>query len=229
MSNSFNRSISKCISLLDSIEFLFQAGTFRSLGASTDFKKTAMRATKYTEVYNTGTKNQDFNLMLMDRSFFQFTETSKREDVRLAYYPNPYQFVEFKNEKKEALELLDLGEISFDESEQLLSEGDFTCDIPLIRYDLSLKQYCNKYHPAAHFHIGFYAENRWPVKRYLSPYAFLLKILKTYYPKIWIRHGDIGKEKENKLDAEYRNEVSNCAVISSDYFDQYAEQRLYFT
>lgn len=64
---------------------------------------------------------QDFNLMMDDHSYFQFTESKAEEDVRLAYYPNPYQFVEYENDKREALNMLESNEITQDEYEQLLT------------------------------------------------------------------------------------------------------------
>ncbi len=220
MSDMFNRSIGQCIELLVDIDFLFQAGPYYSLNSSDAFKKAAMRSTTYREVYDVGASNQDFNLMMNDQSYFQFTEIKAQEELRFAYYPNPYQFVEYINDKRAALTMLESGEINREEYDQLLSEGTFTCDIPLIRYDLSLKQYSKKYHPAAHFHIGFYAENRWPVRRKLTPFAFLLDVLTLYYPKLWRSAGD--------ADVIYRKEVSQCNYLEEQYFSEEEFQRLYF-
>jgi len=173
---------------------------------------------------------QDFNLMLADKSYFQFTEEKEEEEIRLAYYPNPYKFVEYQSHKREALKLLDNNEITEDEYDQLISEEFTTTDIPVIRYDLSLRQYCKNYHPAAHFHIGFFSENRWPVRRKLSPLAFLFKILMHYYPSIWFSIGDSGDPDEpNDLDMQYRTEVASCAFLDTIYFSKMECERLYFT
>ena len=138
--------------------------------------------------------------------------------------------MEYQEHKAEALQLLEDEEITQEDYEQLLSEGDFTCDTPLIRYDLSLKQYCECYHPAAHLHVGFYVENRWPVCRKLTPFAFFLKILMHYYPKLWIDAGDLGIGKgPNKLDDLYRDEVSRCESLDSDYFTELEAQRLHIS
>lgn len=227
MSDNFRKSLASCLELLAKNELLFQAGPMYSLDASASFKKVARRSMSYKEVYDSGVENQDFNLMLFDQSFFQFTEVKSESDVRLAYYPNPYQFVNYRSQKKEALELLECGELSLSDYEQLVSEEDFTCDIPVIRYDLSLKQHCEKYHPAAHFHIGFFAENRWPVRRVLTPYAFLLKILMHYYPKVWFNVGDRGDDN-NWLDLAYRNELTSCNILQQDFFKQEEVERLHF-
>ncbi|MFS1979223.1 DUF2290 domain-containing protein [Vibrio lentus] len=216
MSSEFNRSIVKVIELADKLELLFQAGAAASLNVSYEVKKTTRKATSYTEVYDVIAGQQEFNIMLSDRSMFQFTETKQNEELRLVYYPNPYQFVEYQSIRKEALELLDSKEFTEVEYEQYISEADFSCDVPVIRYDLSVDQHCEYYHPAAHFHIGFYAENRWPVDRVLTPLAFFLKILANYYPSTWKSQEDLTLvPKVNTLDLQYRNELkNNCGVIS---------------
>jgi hypothetical protein len=228
MSKSFKASILSCIECIANIDYLFQAGTVSSLQASSDFKHKSRKAVYYREIYEAGTTNQDFNLMLKDRSYFQFTENVEGENIRLAFYPNPFQFIEYQNHKKEALELLDDNELTESEYEQILSEGEFSSDIPLIRYDLSVKQHCDNYHPAAHFHIGFNANNRWPVGKKLTPYVFMLKIIMLYYPDLWFKYGDQGEGNENNLDIIYRNELSKCDLVPDEYFKKIEKERLNF-
>lgn len=228
MNNLFSKNILKCINLAFDFDILAQAGSSQSLNSSDEFKKEARHSISYKRLYDTGVKNQDFNLMLFDHSFFQFTESKIDEELRLVYYPNPYKFVEYMSQKQEALAMFDSGELSLSEYEQMISEDSSSCDIPVIRYDLSLKQYCKNYHPAAHFHIGFYAENRWPVKTMLTPYAFFLKILAHYYPKLWFDKGDNAENEQNKLDLIYRDELKKCNTLSGEYFTSNEEERLYF-
>lgn len=235
MNSDFNQNISKCIKFLDDRDLLFQASCSTSLSASPEFKKMARRSISYKELYDTGTKCQDFNVMMTDKSFFQFTRTkvfnkiTKAEefDLRLVYYPNPYKFVEYQENKLEIEKMYENEEITLEEYQQFLSEEFFTSDIPLIRYDLSKNQYCENYHPTAHFHIGFHAENRWPVRRELTPMAFMLKILMHYYTKWWKDLGDNGIE-ENTLTALYREEITRCPLIETTYFSRLEEGRLHF-
>lgn len=225
---NFDKSIRSCFDTLESMELLAQAGPGCSLRASDSFKKASLRARSYREVYDSGVTNQDFNIMLSDHSFFQFT-LQENGDIRLAFYPNPYKFVEFSDYKRDALSLLDNQELTHEEYSQLLSEAEFSGDVPAIRYDYSLEQYCENYHPAAHFHIGFFADNRWPTKRILTPYAFMLKILRHYYLKYWIKILDTSETpSQDKLDEIYRNEVSNCPLLDDNNFSQKEEERLHF-
>lgn len=236
MNSSFNKNISECIKFLDDHDLLFQAGCTTSLIATAEFKKMARSSTSYRKLYDTGTIYQDFNFMMIDKSFFQFTRTkvlnkiTKAEefDLRLVYYPNPYKFVEYQENKLIVEKMYENHEISLEEYQQFLAEEFFTSDIPLIRYDFSKSQYCENYHPTAHFHIGFHAENRWPVRRELTPMAFMLKILMHYYTKWWKELGDNGSD-ENHLTKLYREEITRCKLIEETYFSSLEEGRLHFS
>lgn len=233
MSKNFNQSIRETITLADQYGLLFQAGSSSSLSVPPEIRSKTRKATSYKEVYNTITSYQSFNLMMKDMSFFQFTETEPNKEVRLAYYPNPYQFSEYMSEKREALDLLNNNQITETEYEQLISEADFTSDVPVIRYDLSFKQHCKLYHPTAHFHIGFHAENRWPVGRVLTPKAFFLKTLYNYYPEKWRElETSEGDTIKNIWDSIYRSELlSNCPLVSDlspQHFEQMEKERLHF-
>lgn len=232
MSADFDRSIRKIIDFANDIDLLLQCGPAHSLKASAEFKKISRQAQRYHQIYDSGSKNQDFNIMLKDHSFFQFTEKIEQKDIRLAYYPNPYSFIEYQNDVKTAESMLANGELTPTEFEQLISEGNLTFDIPIIRYDLSAEQYCPKYHPAAHLHVGFRAENRWPVNRILSPFAFFLKILFLYYPHTWKEKGEYQKdktEKGNKFEESYIKELSFCNKLNADLFNGTEHKRLHFS
>lgn len=230
MSAIFDRSVRKTVDFAYETGIALQCGPISSLKASSDFKKAARQSNSYSQVYDVGAKNQDFNLMLKDHSFFQFTETVERKDVRLAYYPNPYSFIEYQDDRQTADSMLASGDITLQEFEQLISEGNLTFDIPIIRYDLSTEQYCSKYHPAAHFHIGFRAENRWPVNRVLSPFAFFMKVLFLYHPVIWQEKGGYEKEGEleNSFEEAYIRELSLCSLLEDDNFQETEGRRLHF-
>lgn len=226
MSAEFSTSLRRCINLAADLEILLHCGPPSSLKASSEFKKASRKSDSYVEQYDTAVARQDFNLMIHDKSFFQFSEKEGESELRFAFYPNPYLFVEYRDRKEVADELLANGDLSESEFEQLLNEGGFTFDAPLIRYDLAYAGYCERYHPAAHFHIGFLVENRWPVGRVLTPLAFLLLVLFHYYPALW-------KAKEEAADARwleslYIKEISNCCVLDEKFFKASERLRLVF-
>lgn len=204
---------------------LAHAGSVVSLRASSDFKRVARKARNYREVYDAALNSQQFNLLLDDGAFFQFSLLDNG-DIRLAFYPNPYKFIEYMDLKQDAQELLEAKELTIEEYSQILSEADFNADIPTIRYDYSVNQYNDFYHPAAHFHIGYHSENRWPVRKILTPYAFTLKVLRHYYVGLWV--GDDKLENFLDLDQEYRQAAMECEEVNSDYFSEEELQRFYF-
>lgn len=224
-SKLFASSIRSCIDISYELGILYQAGLSESLDASKQFKRSARLSKRYRELYDVAVSMQDFNLMLHDKSFFQFTEEKEGEEIRLAYYPYAYSSAEYFDAKSEYDEFLNLGDLSQDEYEQYISELEFNLDIPVVRYDLSLRQYCDQYHPAGHFHIGFFAENRWPVKKILTPLAFFLKILFHYYPGKWKEFESDG----HGLLEKYCDAVSKCKSLNKDYFSVVESKKLYFT
>lgn len=227
MSKGFAQSIRKALDVITRLDLLCQAGPVVSLTASDEFKKSVLRTSSYRELYDVATQNQDFNVMLTDRSFFQFTEQVAGKDERLAYYPNPYEFVEYEEEKKAAIELLESSEIDEHQYQQLLSESTFSCNTPLIRFDIALHQYCPDYHSAAHLHVGFWSENRWPVRKLMNPLVFVLQILKMYYPNTWKTANSIAEDPMS-LDLLYRRESQRCHNVPESHFSEIECQRLHF-
>ena len=204
--------------------------TFNSINVHAELKKLCKSTLYYQEIYDYIAVNNQYNLMLTDNSCFQFSESrnaSNEQELRYAYYPNPYQFVEFKDHVKVAQELFDQGEITYSEYEQLLNECNFTHHIPVLRYDYSPSQYNANFHPASHFHIGFNSENRWPVSKVLTPYLFFLKILSMYYSDIWTKN--FTNYPDKTLNDVYFEAKSNSYAVPSNYLGNEDTKRLIIT
>lgn len=225
----FTKNIVKCSELLLNLNYLFQSNSLNSLNVSDEFKKASLNKLPYKTIYDLAIKNNDFNLMLNDKSFFQFNEKEANKELRLAFYPNPYNLFEYDEFSKEAIDLLHSNEITYDEYDQLTTEFNFYLDVPPIRYDLSYKQYKAPYHPTGHFHIGFCNENRWPVKRLFNPYLFVLKILVHYYYNVFTQStNNDDTNLLNLIEDEYKKELYNTDFVSSDFFTVDEENRLHF-
>lgn len=206
-----NTSIRKVATLATNLGLDLQHGPRVSLVVSDELKKISRSSKYYKDIYNRIAEYSEFNLMLTDRSCFQFFEKRNNkgeQEVRYAYYPNPYKFAEFQKELRDCSELLEANIITQEEYNQFICEATFTHDIPSIRYDYSPSQYDEYFHPASHFHIGFHSENRWPVSRVLTPYTFFLKILAMYYLDIW-------KNKFHYSCQETLNDIFNIAKNES--------------
>lgn len=225
-----NVNIRKVASLAENLKIDLQHGARVSLQVSDELKKIARTSIYYKDLYDRITDYAEFNLMLVDKSCFQFFEKRNQfgqQELRYAYYPNPYKFAEFQKELKDCNELLEQNILTQPEYEQFISEAIFTHDIPSIRYDYSPSQYNQKFHPASHFHIGFHSENRWPVSRVLTPYTFFLKILAMYYSDVWVENFEYSSDAT--LNDLFRASKQESYRVPMGFFSDEDEKRLVVT
>lgn len=195
--------------------------TLNSISVSNELKKLCKTSPYYRNIYDYISTYKEYNLMLKDASCFQFSEFRNKDneqELRYAYYPNPYQFLEYRKHVIAVQDLLQQGQLSLTDYEQLLDECEFTHDIPVIRYDYSPSQYDEFFHPASHFHIGFHSDNRWPVLKVITPVVFFLKVISMYYPKAW-------KDKFSMIPDETLNDIyqkskSESYAVPSRYFNK---------
>jgi hypothetical protein len=209
------------------------AGTFsmpEPLVVDESFRTIALSGTaSYVELYLSGLRLSQYNFLLVDYSFFQFGWTA-REHVRYAFYPNPFA------SRPDALEDVrryedDVrsGVLSYDDYLDILREFTPEPRVPLIRYDSAPTQYRELRHPACHFHIGHHADNRWAVRRLLTPLAFTALMVKHYYGGNWRRHGDDETaEGGNSLEASLLREKIDCRLIDPTRFSIVEDKSFFF-
>lgn len=221
-----NFYIRKVASLAQDLKVDLHHGTRKSLNVSSELKKLCKTSPYYREIYDYIIDYKQYNIALRDQGCFQFSESrnsSGEQELRYAYYPNPYQFIDFKKEVKSIQELFDSGELTDIEYQQLINEAEFILDIPLVRYDYSPSQYEEKFHPASHFHIGFHSNNRWPVGRILNPLIFFIKIISMYYADIWKENFNNDPLSLNDLYERSKTESYNVPL---NYFGVEDKKRL---
>lgn len=150
----------------------------------------------YVSIYRLWLKNRDFNFILEDLSYFQYSyeQSESAFILRYAYYQNPYYHITYAeyiqkniaewllNTEEEAWELLQ------DEYEQYMMEQAMNHKCISIRYDFSPDQYKPDHHPTSHLHIWNNENFRLPSSLTITPQNFTLFILKQIYPEIWIRN-----------------------------------------
>ncbi|MDV7341506.1 DUF2290 domain-containing protein [Terasakiella sp. A23] len=189
------------------------------LSVNKEFRKATLNPeSTYVDVFCTGSRLKHYNFNLDDLSYFQFS--LDRGNLRYAYYPNPFsegvteEITELENDFHYEL-------ISMEEYLQELAEKAPQIGKPVLRYDYSEKQYQELAHPSSHLHIGFHANNRWPVSKVLTPYAFTSLIVKHYYPDYWSLKEDENSEYLNELDEALVNEKRNkCRVVDDNLFSE---------
>jgi len=196
-----------------------------SLPVNVDFRDLILNpTTPYEEIFLFALRNSNYNFLLSDHSFFQFTWTAE-DDVRYAYYPNPYlgpdasQLMQYKSR----LELFAAEMISYDDFLNLLGDTIGQGRIPVIRYENAPCQYKELLHPCSHFHIGLHGDDRWAVRRIITPQAFTLIILKNYYGTLWRASKADDEGKFTALDHELRRARDQSAILDQDYFSKNEE------
>lgn len=200
------------------------------LEPSEEFRDAALSPTAaYEEVYLTGLAGGEYNILLADYAFLQFGRSAD-DAVRYAYYPNP-----FLGASREAVaELADLRSyvdeelMSYEEFLQRVAELRFSQHPPLIRYENSEEQYVELTHPCSHLHIGHHANNRWPLRRMLTPHAFALMVFKYYYLDFWTEadHITFG-DQEFDLDELLVRAKQDCRVLPDHLFTDRAARQFF--
>ena len=228
-STDFNSSIRSVFYFLKEANLIRSHTTLSTLTVTSEFCELSLtHDISYKTLFLCGLRNKDFNYLLTDYSYFQFTYKNKN-NYRLAYYPNP--LANSINHAQELDEFLTEGIIDFEEYSSLISEVSYEITKPMIRFELDRDAYIRLSHPSAHFHIGMHTENRWPVNRYLTPHIFTLLIIKLYYSNEWA-NGLTSKTKndfQNKYDLSIINEKLNCKLLDETMFHNTEKSQLYFT
>lgn len=198
------------------------SGSFRSLALNSE--------TSYRTVFLEGLSGRNYNFLLMDFSFLQFTFFDV-EHYRNAFYPNPFG----RNGRSSVAEYeqaLSTGEVSFEEYTQLLADEPIENAVPVLRFEMHRAGYVPLIHPTAHLHIGMHAENRWPVARELTPRLFTFFVVKHFYGSDWASAGYVPETAggfSNTFDETYVNEKQNCRLLGYDMFHQHEHGQLHLT
>lgn len=201
-----------------------------SLDPSVDFKTVSVDPdASYEEVYLTGMRGGEYNILLRDYSFFQFGVTNQG-DARFAYYPNPFIGADPNalNELADMREYISEGVVTMDQFLHRVSELRRSQHPPLVRYEYSKQQYVEASHPCSHLHIGFHDSNRWPVRRYLTAHAFTLMILRLFYLELWLKAEPLTSGPERlQLDEILAKVRADCRMLYENEFSASEERRFY--
>ena len=202
-----------------------------SLSASDEFKDLSLDAdANYEELYLCGLRNSDYNILLTDFSFLQFAQVGE-QDLRFAFYPNPFvgASAEKVGELRELKEYLDEGVIEVEEYLLLVSEVRSSHHPPMTRYEYSPDQYVELCHPSSHLHLGHHSNNRWPIKRVMSIKLFTLMILKHYYSPNWMTCAGLTVNGEIvELDQIYSDAKNASPLVPRHLFTEREASQLHW-
>lgn len=216
----FAQSIRRLWQRLDFLQVGEEFSNPASLIPSDEFLRLSLDdKTTYEELYLCGLAKRDFNLLLSEYSFVQFSRA--QGTLRFAFYPNPLlgASTEAISEIAEKKEYVDEGILSLEDYLQEVSELRFPAQKPPIRYEYDPNAYVELRHPCSHLHVGFHGDNRWAVSRILTPEAFGLWISKLYFGSAW-RSAGLFKIGEDDLSAEelLSQARQGTRVLPDDHF-----------
>lgn len=192
---AFWDSVNSFKKLLDKLDVLKDYRKDKKGIYSQDFLN-SMYGNYYYDIYNVAIKNYDYELLLNDDSFFQFS--FRDESISMAFYPKPIDYMSFKDYIYDVFndyvismsdeELMDFesniladGDY-YSDYEQYLIEKQTLSNIVPIRFDFDNKYYNPVYHPLCHLHIGCSNDIRIAFDKHPTPHLFGLFTLKNYYP-----------------------------------------------
>ncbi len=186
---------------------------------SHEFKKAALKKS-YGKTYIIGIENNDFDFLLCDHSFIQYSFNPVERTIRLAYYPNPniiktYEEFLFHQE----LTYKDAGDLFMDDYQQFLAEQSQYDVITPVRYDYNESLYSPLYHPASHLHIGLNNQIRISCDKILTPLSFSGLIISFFYQDTWKRMLENGNQK--KMVMSHKN---SCTQLLEVFFPEEAKK-----
>jgi len=153
---------------------------------SEEFRKVAQKQ-NYNVAYITGMESDDYDYLLKDGSFFQFSYDTYENDltIRLAFYPsiNDISYDDFLAEYIGS-GIEECGAIFLDEYQQFVAEQE-SKNVSPIRYDYNSKIYKEIIHSASHLHFGNEEDIRVPLDKILLPSAFIKIVLQYFYYDLW--------------------------------------------
>lgn len=212
------------ISLKDSIKLIKQVNLFKGVGPknigdySDEFKKVC-RNNKHIETYNTIRDNLDYEIVLNDDSFFQFS--IEKNYLRFSFIENPnfnytkydYLKISYPDEDVYALSEDEISElINENEFEQFLNEQEINSNLIYIRYDYDIKGYKPLLHSQSHLHIGFNENSRISASIVFTPLQFVTFCIKQSYYDLWKIHFE---SIDVKVISSQLNSIKNqCPKIS---------------
>lgn len=226
-------------SISRSIRILKQVGLYLAKNNSKEFTLSGSKFSSefssvchkndYQKIYQTAMSQSDYDVILIDNSFIQFSmfidsKDEKKLIIRYAYYPNPSDVDTYE----EFLKSIDLDydeckDMFIREYEQYTSEAKVNSGVCPIRYDYNYEIYDGIKHSISHLHIGHNNKVRIPCDKIFLPEKFILFIIRNAYPEKWSKIVDLEEELfKNCLSMKLK-----CPEVDSDYFDE-DERKIFY-
>ncbi|WP_375200695.1 DUF2290 domain-containing protein [Lysinibacillus sp. RS11] len=236
---SITRSYDRAKKFLSDFELLETENTSRPF--SLNFNKFSseffdcFQSDNYSNIYATCLENSDYDLLLKDGSFFQFSALPnspksiniERGNARFAYYHNPrfhYCYEDFLTNvvlaDEPELHMEEIGDLFAVEYEQYISEAQLKKNVTPIRYDYDIKTYLPNKHALSHFHIGFNNDIRIATDKFIYPSTFVGFVIQHMYYTTWKEIHDL---------KYFFKSFEPISLIDNDLFNEHDRNLIHIT
>jgi hypothetical protein len=137
----------------------------------------------YKDIFLIASHNLDYDVMLEDGSFFQFTYGANK-DIHYSFFDRVENILSYEEFVNKYLSEYNVDSISQEYEMYLSTDKDQNSPLP-IRYDVAQNEYKETIHPYAHFHFGFNNNIRVPTDKIIKPLDFVDFIIKHMYKDKW--------------------------------------------
>lgn len=174
----------------------------------------------YRNLYKVGLTNKDYDILLSDYSFFQFSCESNKDNQKIvkcsySYYEAPSEFQTYEDFLTEiGLSYSECGDLFRQDYEQYLAEAKLKNSVTPLRYDYDESLYDPPVHSLSHLHIGFRNEIRVPIKYFLTPHSFVSFVIRHIYWNKW----KLLMNDHNFCSIYYVK--SECKLLDNNYFTE---------
>lgn len=231
--NSFNASIARSISLIDSCGLLAHVNS--KIHLPSDYV-THVRDLSYKEEWEVHNNRHWYHVKFTDQSLLFFKPDSFK--YFMAPFSHTMSLEEY--EQNEIKQLIDEGytiedatilvssDLEKDYSDYVDTETTIKTATP-IRLDIHPTQYHATHHPVTHMHLGHENESRLPVKKIMTPDAFSSFIIATFYPDKWKLLLNKSNDEVTKI-TSIKNNLKNVPHEFSDkWCPIFEETRFYLS
>lgn len=189
--SSFSISVKDSVALFKEYDLLYKENPYNiKILSSSKYKQfiSESRKSSYPDYYRYALENDNYDILLKDNSFLQFTfdydSIKKNGIIRLAYYPSICQISYEEFLKMNELTYDECREEFIDDYQQYLIEQIPENTTPL-RYDFDPNLYTERTHSSSHVHFGDSEDIRVPLNSIIKPVLFSKLVIEYYFYKEW--------------------------------------------
>lgn len=227
---TFWNSVNDAVKLLKKLNFIREVNIHKNFSYSQK-EISHPQIEIHEDIYNELLYSQDYDMLLYDYSILQLS-IDDNENIRMLFVQNPRLFISFED----FLTQMDLpftntniARLRYDFKEdydQFLSEQKAVANPTYFRYETD---YVNRrdnenIHSFAHLHVGLNNCIRFPVGIDITPYAFVIFVIRHSYYDDWVNIIRKGLLDDNEL-----NYKTRCGHLPNDLWTDKEKRSLHFS